>query len=1094
METIAENNKRRPLRWLAAALVLLLVSIALFAAAAWVFRMSFAESYLARYCDQRGLECQAEFKQIGLNSAEIDELIILSNGREVLRTGAINASYSWPRFLSPAVESVTINQPVLNAGFDGTRLDLGGLDKLASGEDGGGDPINVTIKDGRIVLVTPAGELSGMVNVSGALPQSGEALIKISPAQLQSGTDRLVWTKGEATLAIAEGRVTGTAEVEIDQALLGELNVQAAVFEATLAGEEDAPVIQWNGTAENLGLGDRRLTGVKTHGEAYLSDLPDGGIDKAMQSLQRIAGEVTAETVNLGGIASEAMSLNSDLSRAGSNISGPIAFTAKSVSTLTGLAQQASASGRLELNSNDPGSLEFSGSGVLKAAAIYAPRRRAWLEGVGLPEPFSAHGAALHTALDNALASFDSGADIEFSRKGDRWRLTASRPTALTAASGMTISIEPSTTPQWLQLSNNGLLVSGEVVASGGGGPTLRSTLNSAAATPDQLSIDAAVLELEPWTEMGRTLSVKLRPFQMESASGQLRVGTKGDVMIAGAFPGVALKDTTLSGGFEATRGAEGWRIQTGQSACLDLKTDGAGSDALSLDPVALKICPEDGRFVRSENGKPTGTLALGDIRLPFKTRDSQGALNFTDSVMDWQLGKSLRAEIKSRALLAPITLGERQLKIDARDPLLTLETGDGPFQFAASLGNSTFDGDLIPAKVSSAGFEFAGSVPETGFTGELRSNDVRIEDYRDDPIYTPIRADLSATIKDGRIVMTGPLRLQRSGWTIAEARMDLGLSDLSGTASLSGRELQFEPGRLQPHDLSDLLRPVLPNARGTMKGNADFTITHGDLAGTGNVSFSDLSFDTFRLGTISGVSGSVSFSDILDLTTLPDQIVSVGMIDPGVPLQNGRIAFQLVDGRLLQLQGARWPFAGGELVVAPTSWEVGGKTELVTITAEKLELNQLTEALSLKEIKAQGTVSGSFPLEIIGPDAFLRGAVLTADERGGKLGYTGSGLDSAKGYGEFTDHAVDAIKALDFEVLELRADGNIAGEIIVGLKLLGRNADVLSGQPFEYNINVTSELAQLIRSARTSLSSTVIIDQVKEQILENAGVSVESE
>ena len=1081
------------MRWILAALTLLLVFIALIAASAWVFRIGLAETYLARYCDQRGLECEADIQSIGLNSAELSSLKIRSEGQDALTTGTISATFSWPRFLSPKLGPVTISSPVLHAGFDGTRLDLRGLDRLASG-GGDGDPVQVSIQNGRVVLATPAGELSGDVNIKGALPESGEAQISIGPAKLQSGEDKLAWTKGEAILKIENGRVTGTSQIQIDEALLGALSVDAASFEATLAGTAEAPVIQWQGTASRLALDGRGLTGVKTHGEAFLSELPDGGIESAMQALREVAGEVTADAVNLGGVASEVMTLTADLIRRENEITGPIAFTANSVSTLTGLAETASATGQLTLDPNDQTALNFVGSGVLSGAGVYAPRRQTWLEGVGLPEPFSAHGEALSAALNDALAAFDSGADIEFSRSGDRWQLKASRPTALRSKSGMTISIEPAFSSDWLTLSNDGLFVSGEIIASGGGGPTLRTLLTSGEASPERLNIDAQRLELEPWTENARTLDVKLSPFRMESAGNRLRVNTSGDVTIAGSFPGARLEQTRLSGGFEATRGREGWRIQTGEESCLDLITNGVSSGAIFLEPVSLEICPEDGRFVREENGIPTGRLSLGDIRLPFATGDSKGELILAESVVDWKLDQSLRTEITSSTLIMPLQLGSRNLLIESERPSLLLETGAGPLSFSSSLGASTFGGDLIPANVTSAGFSFSGSVPERGLIGRIRSTDVRIEDYRDDPIYAPLQADLTAVLENGRIVMTGPLRLQRSGWTIAEARMDMGLSDLTGTASLAGRELRFEPGRLQPYDLSDLLRPILPNARGVMTGNADFTITRGELAGTGNVSFDDLSFDTFRLGAINGVSGNISFSDILDLTTLSDQIVSVETIDPGVPLRNGRIAFQLISGRVLQLQGARWPFAGGELFVAPTSWELGGKTELVTITADKLELAQLTEALSLKEIKAQGTVSGSFPLEIIGPDAFLRGAVLTADEYGGQLAYVGKGLDSAKGYGEFTDHAVDALKALDFDILELRADGNIAGEIIVGLKLLGRNPQVLAGQPFEYDISVTSELAQLIRNARSSLSSTVIIDQVKEQILESAGVPVEGE
>ena len=113
MSNTGDTKTRNPIRWTLAALTLLLVVMALLAACAWVFRVGLAETYLARYCDQRGLTCEAEIERIGLNSVDIASLSISSNGQDALSTGAINAAYTWPAFLSPKVGPMTISNPVL---------------------------------------------------------------------------------------------------------------------------------------------------------------------------------------------------------------------------------------------------------------------------------------------------------------------------------------------------------------------------------------------------------------------------------------------------------------------------------------------------------------------------------------------------------------------------------------------------------------------------------------------------------------------------------------------------------------------------------------------------------------------------------------------------------------------------------------------------------------------------------------------------------------------------------------------------------------------------------------------------------------------
>jgi len=401
-----------------------------------------------------------------------------------------------------------------------------------------------------------------------------------------------------------------------------------------------------------------------------------------------------------------------------------------------------------------------------------------------------------------------------------------------------------------------------------------------------------------------------------------------------------------------------------------------------------------------------------------------------------------------------------------------------GPIKIAAKLGQTIFGGSMVPANVVADAFSFDGQTSDSGVDGEMRAGHVRIADLNADPVYQPLIAELGATMHEGIVTLSGPIRSQAKGVVIANADMRLHLAEFNGEASVVMEPLSFSAGGFQPVHLSELLRGTLTNARGGMNGRADFLIEDGALSGVGHVVFDDLILDTFSAGTVSGVNGRIDFSDMLALTTLPGQEIKIGYMDPGVPLNNGVIKFQIVEGTTTRLESAVWPFTGGELGVLPTVFETGGavsRADTIIVEARAWKLDQLIEVLRVPDLKATGTVSGRFPIDLEGANIMIRDATLEADEAGGSLAYTGSMTETVKGQNQYADYAFDALRDLDYTVMRVGASGNLIGNIIVTANLLGRSDDVLGGAEFDFNISVDSNLSQLLRTASTATSETYI-------------------
>ncbi|MBR9834027.1 MAG: hypothetical protein GYB42_02305, partial [Alphaproteobacteria bacterium] len=180
-----------------------------------------------------------------------------------------------------------------------------------------------------------------------------------------------------------------------------------------------------------------------------------------------------------------------------------------------------------------------------------------------------------------------------------------------------------------------------------------------------------------------------------------------------------------------------------------------------------------------------------------------------------------------------------------------------------------------------------------------------------------------------------------------------------------------------------------------------------------------------------------------------------------------------------LLIEGATWPLAGGTIALQPTEWTIAGRTEELMIDATAIELAELVDVLSLPDMKAEGTISGTFPLTLEGGNVWVRNAFFLADSKGGTLSYTGTAAAQAGLADDRVDAAFTALRNLKFKVLEVGVDGNLIDDITVSARLLGHNPEVYGGAEFDFRISVESKLAQLIRSGQRLAAARWIADAV---------------
>lgn len=1055
-----------PRRWRRIALGAL-VLVVLAGALLWLLRKPIAGWALGHFCDGRGLACEADFEIVSLDEVVLSDVQVRSGAETPFAAERVSAGLAWAG-LTPRPYLIEVTSPVIRGRFENNRVTLGGLEALAGGGGSDAPPPEVRLTDGRIFMTTPAGELSGRLAVDGALPERGTLTASLDPARLQTEQGHIRWSMGRMDVVAEKGTLNGTARLQLESAALDGLQVEntGILLEAIADADGSGPTrLVWDVSVDWAAFPSGSLQTAVSNGEARFATFPEFSLAGASEALSALRFSLEAEAAAFGAEQSGPLTLNADVTQDEAGMRGPVALQATELVSRFGAADDLEITGQLARG--ERGLLGFVGEVSASGASLGDEMRRTLLQQVKLPGALAPHGEALKAALSRGLSGFDLTTAITAEMEKGQISVQSGAQSRLAAASGLVIAVEPPAGAPWLSLDGPDFQLAGNYHMAGGGGPDLSVSLKDISRGVDGFGLSGRSLKLKPWRASGRTLAGDVSQFDLRLADNGVRASGDGQIMLAGRFSGTTLEPLRLSGALSAVRTAGGWHVESTGGECLSVSSDGVSFGALDVEAFQTRLCAADGQFVRKGTRQPAGAIAFGDMALPFTTKSGGGTLSLTGAEIDWASGNGLAMTILGEQLSLPLTVGERLITIDSEAPKVGILAGAGPLRIDAQLQGTTFGGTLIPANVSADAFAFSGTSRASGISGQLSADHLLITDTREDAIYQPLVTDMTATLTDGQMALSAPLRLKTGGITLADLALDLDVVTLTGTAELRSRPLAFTRRGLQPVMLSERMRGVFTNAVGTGAVSADFQINSGQITGQGEVSVADFGFQTTALGRFEDVNGTVRFSDLIGLTTPPGQAVSIGAINPGIPLKDGELVFRLEEGKRVGLEALSFPFAGGRLFMSPTVWTIGAMEQRLQLEASEIELEALVNTLKVPDLQASGTVSGAFPVEIVGASTYIRDARLKADDDGGRLAYTGAAADGAAQANENVEMAFEALKDLRYSVLELGLDGNISDRMVVTLKLLGRNPEVVGGAEFDFNISIDSALRELLENSR---------------------------
>jgi hypothetical protein len=509
---------------------------------------------------------------------------------------------------------------------------------------------------------------------------------------------------------------------------------------------------------------------------------------------------------------------------------------------------------------------------------------------------------------------------------------------------------------------------------------------------------------------------------------------------------------------------------------------------SLQLGATRLPICPIGSAIVSKSPGGPV-----------------QASARFSGPVLDGHLGSSpLHLQAAGGQIVGQqFGLNRLGLRLGRQTSPVLFDAARLTGRFAGAGVNGNFTGaSALIGKVPLQLSDGAGSWLFRDKNLSVNSA-LTVSDRDPNPRFYPLKSDnVHFTLAGDHVRATGALRHPATGTLVTDVSIEHQLSTGVGHASLDVPGLTFGPG-LQPAEITRLTEGVIALVNGTISGRGQI-----DWSGSGKVTsrgdFSTANLDLAApFGPVTGLSGTVHFSDLLGLTTPPGQVATVKSINPGILVENGVIRYQLLPNQLVKIERGEWPFMGGRLILHETVLNFGRPTaKRLTFEVVGLDAHTFVQTLGFKELDASGTFDGVLPMIFDESGGRIVGGRLDSRPGGGELAY--NGVVNKADLGTMGNIAFNALKDLRFKSMIIRLDGDLAGEFTSRLAIEGLGIgqststqriirNLLAKIPLKLNVTISGPFRALIATAKSVSDPRQVIKDVLPRPLEDVpGITTE--
>ncbi len=301
------------------------------------------------------------------------------------------------------------------------------------------------------------------------------------------------------------------------------------------------------------------------------------------------------------------------------------------------------------------------------------------------------------------------------------------------------------------------------------------------------------------------------------------------------------------------------------------------------------------------------------------------------------------------------------------------------------------------------------------------------------------------------------------------------------GEAVFDSGDLVFAPGGLQPDGLIPALRGIISSASGSSGGKAAFAWTPTGVTSSGSAVARDVSFQGpgVAVTRTEGVTGDLSFSNLMPVATAGEQTVSIRKIDlDALDLENGAMRFALPGDDTLRIIEAEFPWFGGTIGAYTSTMALSGATSETRLQIDNVSLAELLGFFNVEGLSGEGVIEGVLPITFEGARARIDGGVLSA-KGAGVIRYTGDIAGAAGQTNASTELAFEALREFRYEALSTTIDGALDGTLVMKVAFEGRSNVTMKSageiqtvySPFIFRVSIKGPLLNLINQAAVSVN-----------------------
>jgi hypothetical protein len=623
----------------------------------------------------------------------------------------------------------------------------------------------------------------------------------------------------------------------------------------------------------------------------------------------------------------------------------------------------------------------------------------------------------------------------------------------------------------------NRIRIDGNIQGGGGGLPDMRLVLRqprsgapmSGQADIGPMAIGGARLNLgtvrfagraDGWTEV-KAVALLSGPFSDGQVTG-LRIPINGRFGRGGAM-----------------------RIGEG---CIDAQVAALTYGSLRLGSTRLPICPLRGAIVEKPAGGSLAiSLASRDVRLNGRLGQAPFALTAANArLLNTKSFDASMVAVRLGHPDAPVLINAKEVR----------GNNSGTGTAGTFVGADAIIGK-IPLLLNEASGKWAVRGGDLSVDGGMTVSD------RADPskFYPLLSDDVRFALADSRIKATGTLKHPDSGSRITDVTITHDLDSGAGSAVLDVPGITFG-NNLQPEELTRLTEGVIALVNGQVSGQGRIAWNGaGDVTSTGDFTTQDMDLAA-SFGPVTGMNGTIHFTDLLGMVTGPGQTLTLESVNPGILVDNGVLRYQLLPDQLVKIERGEWPFMGGRLILQETILNFARSSpKRLTFEVVGLDARIFVDSMGFKEISASGTFDGVLPMIFDDEGGRVVGGRLDSREGGGTLAY--NGVVNKANLGMMGGLAFDALRDLRYHSMIIRLDGYLDGEFATRLTIQGvglgntstqRLIRSLSSIPLNFNVTIKGPFRALIATAKSFQDPTTVIEPTLPRPLKDVpGIAVET-